>query len=1046
MSVTRKVVSIIALVMLVGSVFLTAQAQTETPITIGDMLEGELTSATPFALYTIESRAGDILDVTLRSSDFDSYLTLSGPDGSSLSTDDDTGGGKDARIFNFEIPADGLYTLKVESYNQVSTGTFTLIVGGSANDNVVTATLQPTAAVASSGGSLTYGDSAEGSISSDTVSIAYTFEGQAGDSVTINLSSPDFDAYVVLQDGSGAELVSDDDSAGSLNARIEDYSLPADGTYTIQAGSAFGGVNGSFTLSLESGAAVDATPIATATDQSPVTTSAIFSGTLSENQYSASYPFEGQAGDQVTFTLSSQDFDAYLILQDSAGKILAEDDDGGGGVNAQIANFSLPSDGRYSLIATSANRAQTGDYTLEAEGAALEDAVVVVVVETTPTPAATVVAQQGGEIQAGSPVTGELSSDSPTASYTYSASSTEVVTITLISDDFDTFVSLQDANGTGLTSDDDSAGNLNSRIENYPLPSSGVYTIGVSSAGGAFTGNFTLTLETEATVEPTAQPTFEPSGSGLQFGESVAGTLEGDASSTTYTFEGAAGTVVTISVDSADFDSFVTLSDDNQVVLVTDDDTGGNLNARIENYELPSNGVYSVTVGSFDDSGRGDYTIILETGSTIQPTVEPTRVPDGSQIALGDTISGELRAGQTQATYTFQGEAGQPISISLISPDFDAYLRLQDSTGYDLITDDDGGSDLNARIAIYTLPSNGTYTVVVESYDGNSGSYTLSLSAAQTEAIAYGETVSGTLENGGDVVVYRFDGNEGDAVTIKLTSPDFDTQVSLSDAAGGGYPLIENDDGGNDGTNSYIGPYALLADGTYLINVSSYDSAATGRYTLTLSSAALTPIAYDETVEANFGDGVSTIYYSFEGKNGDVINVSVEGGGLDTALTLTGPDNYQIIFDDNGGSGVNPEIYRQLLTLDGIYTLTFQLNVIGDSGQAALTLSKSALRSLDDGPQEVRLSSEVYQDVVTFTGNAGETVRLTIDFQNPDGQSSPYLTVTQNGVTIAYGSGTTVSGLTIEFVVPEDGAVNVQIVDYSYRSDVARVSIERVEQ
>jgi hypothetical protein len=469
------------------------------------------------------------------------------------------------------------------------------------------------------------------------------------------------------------------------------------------------------------------------------------------------------------------------------------------------------------------------------------------------------------------------------------------------------------------------------------------------------------------------------------------------------------------------------------------------LNARIENYELPSSGVFTVTVGSFDGSGRGSFTVTLESGSSIQPTVEPTSVPGGSQIALGDTITGELRAGQTQTTYTFQGEAGQPISISLTSPDFDTYLRLQDSTGYDLITDDDGGGDLDSRIAIYALPNNGSYTVVVESYDGNSGSYTLSLSAAQVETIEYGQTVSGSLENAGDVAVYRFQGNAGDAVTIKLTSPDFDTQLSLLDAAGGGYPLVENDDGGNDGTNSFIGPYALTADGTYLINVSSYDGAATGRYTLTLSSAALLPINFDEPVEANLGDGVSTIYYSFEAKNGDVINVTVNGGDLDTALTLTGPDNYQVISDDNSGPGLNPEIYRQLLAQDGIYTLTLQTNVAGDSGQASLTLSKSALRSLDEGPQDIRLSSEVYQDVVMFTGRAGETIQLTADFRNPDGQSSPYLTVTQNGITIAYGSGTTVSGLTIEFVVPEDGAVNVQIVDYSYRSDVVQVSIERVE-
>ncbi len=68
------------------------------------------------------------------------------------------------------------------------------------------------------------------------------------------------------------------------------------------------------------------------------------SGTLSENETRAVYTFQGSGGTTVTITLMSDDFDAYLVLQDSAGSTLAEDDDSAGQLNSLIS-FALPADG-----------------------------------------------------------------------------------------------------------------------------------------------------------------------------------------------------------------------------------------------------------------------------------------------------------------------------------------------------------------------------------------------------------------------------------------------------------------------------------------------------------------------------------------------------------------------------------------------------------------------------------------------------------------------------------------------------------------------------
>jgi hypothetical protein len=62
-------------------------------------------------------------------------------------------------------------------------------------------------------------------------------------------------------------------------------------------------------------------------------------------------------------TLVGNKFDPYLRLQDSTGKLLAEDDDGGGFPNAQIT-FKAPRDDTYKIVATTFAQGMTGKYRL----------------------------------------------------------------------------------------------------------------------------------------------------------------------------------------------------------------------------------------------------------------------------------------------------------------------------------------------------------------------------------------------------------------------------------------------------------------------------------------------------------------------------------------------------------------------------------------------------------------------------------------------------------------------------------------------------------
>ncbi|MEM6350401.1 MAG: pre-peptidase C-terminal domain-containing protein [Cyanobacteria bacterium P01_D01_bin.14] len=74
----------------------------------------------------------------------------------------------------------------------------------------------------------------------------YSFTGEAGDTVTIQLESLEFDTILRLLDPSGAELEANDDYNGSLNSTIV-ITLPESGEYTAVAGS-FSGQGGAYDL------------------------------------------------------------------------------------------------------------------------------------------------------------------------------------------------------------------------------------------------------------------------------------------------------------------------------------------------------------------------------------------------------------------------------------------------------------------------------------------------------------------------------------------------------------------------------------------------------------------------------------------------------------------------------------------------------------------------------------------------------------------------------------------------------------------------------
>jgi RHS repeat-associated protein len=76
------------------------------------------------------------------------------------------------------------------------------------------------------------------------------------------------------------------------------------------------------------------------------------------------YQLTGARGQTVTITLDSTDLDPVLFLWDSDCHVVAQNDDSRGGLNSRVI-YTLPKDGIYLIEATRFQRAQSGDYSLE---------------------------------------------------------------------------------------------------------------------------------------------------------------------------------------------------------------------------------------------------------------------------------------------------------------------------------------------------------------------------------------------------------------------------------------------------------------------------------------------------------------------------------------------------------------------------------------------------------------------------------------------------------------------------------------------------------
>lgn len=458
---------------------------------------------------------------------------------------------------------------------------------------------------------IAYGQIATGQIDNNNPRVVYTFEALRCDFVSLRLTATggNLDPMLVVLDETGAPVLTQDDSQSTVNVNIESLMIPRSGRYALvvsRFGHALGTTTGSYELFIERIGNGSASGCAMRYGDTVY-------NYISNMEPEMFYSFRARQGDIVNVRMErrSGDLDAYLRIVDSSNIVISYNDDAPGmGTDAAIQGLFIPRDGVYYIAASRyglASGTSTGNFILTLEEA---DA-----------------SGQGGSPMAalfmrqGTVQESTITAEQPQRYYRFEGRQNDIISISMdrIDGDLDAYLVLADSNLRELVQDDDSGGNQNALIDGFLLPADGTYYIIATRYDreqGRTSGRFRLRLTSQGSAFDGVPPNVRR----LNYrpGMSLTGTIDDVTPQIDYVFWGVEGDTITVSMNRGDgnLDPVLFIFDESRSqTLATDDDSGGNQNARIDRFTIPETGLYYVRAtrypGADNPNTRGSFTLAI---------------------------------------------------------------------------------------------------------------------------------------------------------------------------------------------------------------------------------------------------------------------------------------------------------------------------------------------------------------------------------------------------------------------------------------------------
>jgi hypothetical protein len=518
-------------------------------LAIGDDATGRLGASDPILFgspaqaWLVEGVAGQPFAVDLRSDAFDSYLMMQGPGVEPFLEDDDGAGRCDSRIV-MTFPESGIYRVVVSSISTNVSGAYTLVArdlpGAASSEGCIAPTFDETGGFTTNtqlteAGALEVGVRASGELTGSEGVFqgkymqSWRLDGNAGDRLSIELRSADFDSYLFFLGPGFPEALFNDDGAGDLHSRIC-VQLPESGTYTVLAGPLSGVEAGArFTLNvtrefegspcdtytLSPGAlagelaALDTEGRSLAVGDEVIGSLDVTAIRHPESNYQIQpWRLRVSGGDVVFVDVESDSFDPliYAVGAGIPGALFV--DDAGDGCNTRI-QIGPDVDGDVTLLVGAFYDGAQGDFLLRAStdppalagGGCVEASGGGGVGATQTSADASLLAgvgsgnerpiEVGTEVGASLDAQQSLTSGVPAQPWTVEVQTGQSYAIELVSDAFDPVLYLDGPGISGVLTDDDSLGNGDSRIV-YAAVATGTLRITAAAYGADATGAYRL--------------------------------------------------------------------------------------------------------------------------------------------------------------------------------------------------------------------------------------------------------------------------------------------------------------------------------------------------------------------------------------------------------------------------------------------------------------------------------------------------------------------------------------------------------------------------
>jgi Ca2+-binding RTX toxin-like protein len=226
-------------------------ASTTGAVAVGGSATGNLEVAGDHDWFRVQLTAGQTYSIRLEGVGHnggtlsDPYLELYNASSAFITSNDDGGGGLDSLIV-FTAPTTGAFFIDAGAFTDFYSGRYTVsVLTGTPSDDF--------AANTGTTGSVSVGASATGNLDFPGDHDWFRVQLVAGVQYTIDLTGSSagggslWDPYERLYNSSGTLLREDDDSAGSLNSRI-DFTPTTSGTYFVDAGSFDDDSSGTYTV------------------------------------------------------------------------------------------------------------------------------------------------------------------------------------------------------------------------------------------------------------------------------------------------------------------------------------------------------------------------------------------------------------------------------------------------------------------------------------------------------------------------------------------------------------------------------------------------------------------------------------------------------------------------------------------------------------------------------------------------------------------------------------------------------------------------------